>query len=280
MERMITETMLNRFVITLKEEEKQRNTIDKYYRDVRHFLDYIGENKKITKELVIEYKMYLKENYKVSSANSMIAALNSFLKWAGWADCTVKAFKVQSECFRSTEKELSISDYEKLLVAAQKKGQIWLYLIMLTLCSTGIRISELPYITVKSLSTRQAEVYNKGKRRKVILPVQLCVKLRCYAKQKGINDGSIFVTRNGKNIDRSNIYHAMKKLCVDSNVEKTRVYPHNFRHLFAVHHYKQNRDLSGLASILGHSSINTTRIYTMVTIEQKEKEINALGLVI
>lgn len=280
MERMITEMMLDRFIFALKEEEKQRNTIDKYYRDVRNFINFVGENKEITKELVIEYKEYLKENYKISSANSMIAALNSFLKWAGWGDCSVKAFKVQSDCFRSTEKELSVSDYEKLLTAAQKKGQTWLYLIMLTLCSTGIRISELPYITVKSLATRQAEVSNKGKRRKVILPIELCVKLRRYAKQKGIKEGSIFVTRNGKNIDRSNIYHAMKKLCKDADVEKAKVYPHNLRHLFAVSHYKQNRDLSGLASILGHSSINTTRIYTMVTIEQKEEEINALGLVI
>lgn len=178
MERMITETMLDRFVFALKEEEKQKNTIEKYNRDVRRFFSFAGENKKITKELVIEYKLYLKEHYKVSSANSMIAALNSFLKWAGWADCTVKAFKVQSDCFRSTEKELSISDYEKLLEAAQQKGQTWLYLIMLTLCSTGIRISELPYITVQALATRQARAFNKGKMRKVILPVDLCRKLK------------------------------------------------------------------------------------------------------
>lgn len=141
-------------------------------------------------------------------------------------------------------------------------------------------ISELPYITVKSLATRQAEVANKGKHRKVILPIDLCVKLRFYVEQKGIQEGNIFVTRNGKNIDRSNIYHAMKKLSREAAVEKVKVYPHNLRHLFAVRHYRQNRDLSGLAAILGHSSINTTRIYTMVTIEQKEEEINALGLVI
>lgn len=280
MNRSIAEAMLEQYEDYLRVEEKSENTIAKYLRDLRGFCDFTDNNKEITKELVMEYKGHLREKYKVSSANSMLASLNGFLKWAGWEDCSVKAFKVQRECFRSSGKELNVTEYKRLARAAQKRGQTWLYLLMLTLCSTGIRISELPFITVQSLATRQAEVKNKGKIRRVILPVDLCVKLRRYAEQRGIEEGSIFVTRNGKPIDRSNIHHAMKKLCVKADVEKEKVYPHNLRHLFAVQHYKKNRDLSGLASILGHSNINTTRIYTMVTIEQKEDEINALGLVV
>lgn len=280
MKRSITETMIEQFTDYLKADEKSVNTISKYLRDLRCFCDYVGKNTEITKEVVIEYKVYLKEHYKISSANSMIAALNSFLKWVGWADFTIKAFKVQSVCFRSSEKELSVSEYEKLLTVAQKKGQIWLYLIMLTLCSTGIRISELPYITVQSLSTHQARVANKGKIRQVILPSELCVKLRRFAKEKGIREGSIFITRNGKNIDRSNISRAMKKLSHESGIDAGKIFPHNLRHVFAVRHYEYHHDLSGLASILGHSNINTTRIYTMVTIEQKALEINSLGLVV
>lgn len=280
MVRIITEALIENYKMALTEEEKSQNTIEKYLRDIRRFRIFLGNSEEITKEKMIRYKLYLKANYKISSINSMLASLNSFLKWAGWSDCTVKAFKVQSMSFRSANKELSMTEYKRLVYAAQRKGQTWLYLIMLTLCSTGIRISELPFITVRSLSTRQAEVNNKGKIRTVILPVDLCVKLRHYANQRGIKEGSIFITRTGKNIDRSNIHHAMKKLCVEADVEKMKVYPHNFRHLFAVHHYRQNRDLSGLAAILGHSSINTTRIYTMVTVKQKEEEINALGLVV
>lgn len=280
MERIITEEMLEQYIVSLKLDGKSKNTRSKYMHDIKVFINFVGENKTITKELVIAYKDYLKEHYAISSANSMIAALNSFLKWAGWADYTVKAFKVQSECFRSAEKELTFDEYGKLLVAAQKKGQTWLYLIMVTLCSTGLRISELRFVTVQSLYNRQAVVTNKGKMRRVILPFDLCRKLRAYVMQNGIKEGSVFVTRKGKPLDRSNIHHAMKKLCKEAGVESTKVFPHNFRHLFAVRHYECNHDLSGLAAILGHSNINTTRIYTMVTIEQKDAEINALGLVI
>lgn len=277
---IITDTLMENYEAALVEEEKSDNTIDKYMRDIRKLRSFVGENKEITKEMVIQYKLYLKEAYKTTSANSMLAAINAFFRWAGWTECVVKSFKVQAQCFRSENKELNIEEYQRLAEAAQQKGQIWLYLIIITLCSTGIRISELPYITVQSLASRQARVFNKGKMRKVILPLDLCRKLKRYAEQRGIKHGSIFVTRSGKNIDRSNIYHAMKKLCNHANIEKKKVFPHNLRHLFAVQHYEQNHDLSGLAAILGHSNINTTRIYTMVTVERKEEEINALGLVV
>ena len=148
------------------------------------------------------------------------------------------------------------------------------------LCATGLRVSELPFVTVESLATRQAVVRNKGKTRRVILPVELCRKLRFYARKRGIQSGSVFVTRTGKPLDRSNIHHAMKKLCARAGVEPTKVFPHNLRHLFAVEHYERHHDLAGLASLLGHANVNTTRIYIMVTLERKEEEINALGLVV
>lgn len=280
MKKNITQVMLEEFQTQLKAEEKSTNTITKYLRDVKKFLVFLEENKEITKELVISYKQYLKDCYMLSSANSMLASINSFFKWAGWFDCVVKPFKVQHESFRAADRELSREEYIRLTKVAQEKGQTWLYLIMVTLCSTGIRISELSFITVQSLSTHQARIVNKGKVRKVILPAELCRKLRQYAKKRGITSGSIFVTRNGKPIDRSNVHHAMKKLCKEANVQQGKVFPHNLRHLFAVQHYGENHDLSGLASILGHSNINTTRIYTMVTLEEKEAEINALGLVV
>lgn len=280
MKRTISKKMLEEFEKRLIAAEKSRATIEKYLRDVRKFLVFAGENEKITKELVISYKRYLSEHYKLSSANSMLSALNHFFKYLEWTDCMVKLFKLQSETFRSGERELTYEEYVRLTAAAQNRGQTWLYLIIITLCATGIRISELRFITVEALSTRQATVRNKGKTRKVILPLDLCKRLRQYAMKKGIRSGSVFVTRNGKPVDRSNIHHAMKKLCQEAKVEPTKVFPHNLRHLFGVKHYEKHHDLSGLASILGHSNINTTRIYTMVSLAEKEVEINCLGLVV
>lgn len=280
MQSTINRDMLTEFEGQLIADEKSKATIEKYLRDVRKFLAFAGEKKNITKEVVIAYKQYLSEHYELTSANSMLSGLNHFFKYLGWTDCMVRLFKLQSESFRSGERELTYDEYIRLTQEARNRGQIWLYLIIITLCATGIRISELKFITVEALCTRQARVCNKGKTRKVILPLELCRKLRQYATKKGIRSGSIFVTRNGKPIDRSNIHHAMKKLCEEAEVEPTKVFPHNLRHLFGVKHYEKHHDLSGLASILGHSNINTTRIYTMVSLEEKEMEINSLRLVV
>jgi site-specific recombinase XerD len=270
---------ITRFECALQEEERADATVEKYLRDLKRFLAYVGEEP-FTKEKVIAYKNALKESYCLTSANSMLAALNRFLAFLGRNDLTVRPFKLQRESFRSAERELSREEYLRLTRAAQERGQTWLYLVMVTLCATGIRISELPFITVESLATRRATVRNKGKTRQVILPLELCRKLRKFAQERGVTKGSVFVTRGGKPIDRSNIHHAMKKLCAQAGVEPGKVFPHNLRHLFAVAHYEKHRDLAGLASILGHSSINTTRIYTMVTAEEKAQEISALGLVV
>ncbi len=232
----------------------------------------------LSKELVITYKNYLGERYEVSSANSMLAALNYFLRFIGREDCIVKSFRIQKEAFRSREQELTREEYLKLLEEARKRGDERLYMIMQTICATGIRISELPFITVASLQSRRARVLLKGKTRTVLLPLELCNKLKNYAAKQGIEAGSVFVTRSGRPVDRSNIFHAMKKLWQNAEVAETKVYPHNLRHLFAVTFYKEERDICHLADLLGHSNINTTRIYTLISCEEQERQLDSLCL--
>lgn len=265
----------------LVEEEKSSATIEKYVRDVKAFLDYAGNEAVaiVSKEAVIRFKDYLLEHYAITSVNSMLAAVNCFLKKFGWYDCVVKLLKVQREAFRSHERELSKEEYYRLLKAAKDKGNERLYYIMQCICSTGIRISELKFITVESLNTRQARVCLKGKTRTVLLPSELCRRLKEYVQKRAINRGSIFVTCSGKPLDRSNILHDMKALCEASGVSRKKIFPHNLRHLFACTYYQEEKDLSHLADILGHSSVNTTRIYTLVSGEEQAKQIDMLGLV-
>lgn len=263
---------------TMREEEKSRATIEKYMRDVRAFIRYIGEDVQLTKELVIAFKGNLGENYALSSANSMLTAVNYFLKWLGMPECTVRTFKVQRETFRTEGRELTLEEYHRLLDAAAQSGNDRLNMVMQTICSTGIRISELQFITVDALHSRRARVSMKGKSRTVILPLELCRMLKKYVKDKNIQSGSIFVTRNGKPLDRSNILHSMKKLCRQAGVAVTKVFPHNLRHLFAVTYYKAKKNISHLADLLGHSSIDTTRIYTAISCEEQERQLDDLGL--
>lgn len=262
----------------MREEEKSKATIEKYCHDVRFFIRYTGEGTLLSKELVITYKNYLGERYEASSANSMLAALNYFLRFIDREDCTVKSFKIQKEAFRSREQELTREEYLRLLEEARKRGDERLYMIMQTICATGIRISELPFITVSSLHSRRARVSLKGKTRTVILPLELCKKLMAYAEKRGISSGSVFVTKGGRPVDRSNIFHAMKKLCQKAEVAETKVFPHNLRHLFAVTFYKEERDICHLADLLGHSNINTTRIYTLISCEEQERQLDSLCL--
>lgn len=280
MEYIIETEMLEVFKSRLIEDEKSAATLDKYMRDVAAFFRYAGIGTAVTKDVVVGYKQYLAQNYAITSANSMLAAVNRFFKEMGWYDCIVKAFKVQREAFRSSERELSKEEYLRLLDAAQKRGNKRLHLLMETICSTGIRVSELPFITVEAVGSGWATVVLKGKTRRVMLPAALRKELKEYIKLKNIRSGSIFVTRNGKPIDRSNILHEMKKLCEEAGVESTKVFPHNLRHLFACVYYKMEKDLSHLADLLGHSNINTTRIYTMVSGEEQVKIIDRMGLVV
>lgn len=272
------EEKLKGFELRLKEEEKSTATIEKYMRDVKKFLDFSKDEPEISRKILLSYKEYLSEKYAATSANSMLASLNHYLCYADMPEYKLRSFKFQRELCRRQEQNLSREEYLRLLETAKKRNQEWLYLAMLTICSTGIRVSELEDITVESLHTRKACVRLKGKSRIVILPVILCRELKKYVHERGIQNGSIFVTRNGKPMDRSNILHGMKKLCLDAEVDPKKTFPHNLRHLFAVTYYEKEHNLPNLADILGHSNINTTRIYTLVSIEEQERRIEELGL--
>ncbi|MDO5539547.1 MAG: tyrosine-type recombinase/integrase [Eubacteriales bacterium] len=277
---LLEKTMLQTFRERLEEEEKAKATIEKYLHDVEMFFRYAEGLEEINKYSMIAYKEFLTDKYAAASVNSMLAAVNVFLKNMGWYDCVVKSLKIQKEAFRAREKDLTKDEYYCLLNAAQKKNDTRLYWIMQALCATGIRVSELKYITVESLSTGCARVNSKGKQRMVLLPSILCRKLRKYVREQQIKRGSVFVTRSGKPVDRSNICHAMKNLCTETGICRGKVFPHNLRHLFALTYYKAKKDLSHLADLLGHSNVNTTRIYTLVSSEEQEKQIEVLGLVV
>lgn len=280
---ILCDQMISRFTQVLSEHEKSNATIEKYTRDVETFLTWNGEDKQISKEKVILYKQHLQANYKLTSANSMLSALNTFLKYNGWNDCCVATFKTQHTAFRSTQRDLSIEEYHRLLCTANSKkgrgikGARQIALIMETLATTGIRVSELPFITVASLATRHAVVTLKGKTRQIILPAQLCKKLRAYCREKAITAGTIFITASGRPIDRSNILHRMKALSQAAGVLRDKIFPHNLRRLFAVTYYQKEKDIARLADILGHSNINTTRIYTLVSWESQIGVLDQLG---
>lgn len=269
MEHYIDKQILNIFSEGLMELERSSLTIQKYIRDVTTFRRWLGPDAHVDKNRVIRFKQMLREKYRLSSANSMLSALNKFFELVGWEDCRVKTFKTQRASFRSAEKDLSIREYRSLLRAAKEKGDMQIHRIMETIASTGIRISELPFITVASLSTRRAHVFLKGKTRQVLIPAELGKKLREYCRERGITSGSIFVTRTGRPMDRSNILHRMKALAEAANVDRDKIFPHNLRHFFAINYYKEEKDIVHLADLLGHASVNTTRIYTMISCESQ-----------
>lgn len=279
MEHFLNEAMIDEFRLRLEEEEKSSATIDKYIRDVRTFFAYAGVTESINKTTMIAYKEYLITKYAAASVNSMLTSVNIFLKEMNWHDCVVKILKIQKEAFRAKERDLTKEEYYRLVRTAEKKGNIRLSLIMQTIGSTGIRISELKYITVAAINMGYASVCSKGKRRTVLLPEALCQKLKHYVREKKIQRGSVFVTRTGKNVDRSNVCHEMKALGREAGVMKKKIFPHNLRHLFALTYYRAKKDISHLADLLGHSNINTTRIYTLVSGEEQAKQIEFLGLV-
>ncbi len=273
----ITAERVETFKEYLIDEEKSSATLEKYIRDITAFMMWLGEQE-LDKTAVLKYKEYLSSVYAPASVNSILSSLNSFFSYNKWYSLKVKTLKLQKQIFASTEKELTKEEYNRLLSAAQKKGNEKLYFLMQTICATGIRVSELRFITLESLRNKRAYINLKGKMRVVILPDKLCKMLRVYAKGQKITSGPIFVSRNGKPLDRSNIWKLMKALCKSANVAKEKVFPHNLRHLFARTFYTLEKDIVRLADILGHSSINTTRIYTMETGETHRKQIQKLGL--
>lgn len=237
-------------------------------------------NKAITKEIVIKYKEHLRQKYASSSVNSMLASMNSLSVFLGWYDLKVKALKLQQQVYCPEEKELTKAEYARLCRAAQQKHNERLNLILQTICGTGIRVSELQFITVEAVRSGAAVVSCKGKTRSVFIVRELKQKLLRYATKQNIKSGMIFVTRTGKPVSRTNIWREMKALCAEADVNPQKVFPHNLRHLFARTFYGIEKDIAKLADILGHSSINTTRIYIISTGTEHRKLINKMRLII
>ena len=277
--RKLTEEMIGEYCEWLQIEEKEAATIEKYVRDVRTFYRF-ANNRPVEKSLAIAYKQHLiQKGYAISSINSMLVAMNSLFSHLGWADCRVRTMKKQRQIYCPASKELTRGEYLKLIDVAQKEGNQRLVLILQTLCATGIRVSELQYITVEAVVRGEAVVNCKGKTRVVFVVSQLQEKLLDYARQKGITEGVIFVTRTGKPVDRINIWRDMKNISRKAGINPEKVTPHSLRHLFARAFYNTNKDIVKLADVLGHSSVNTTRIYVISTGDEHRQCMEELRLV-
>ncbi len=277
--RFITAKTIAEFREHLILEERSEITIEKYIRDVKAFSAYT-QNTAVTKETVISYKKHLQETYAVRSVNSMLASINSLFSFLGWHDLRVKSLKLQQQVFCHEDKELTKVEYARLCRTAQHKRNKRLDLILQTICGTGIRVSELQYITVEAVKQGEAVVNCKAKTRSVFIVNELKEKLLCYAAEQNIKSGMIFVTRTGKPISRTNIWREMKALCEEANVNPQKVFPHNLRHLFARVFYGIEKDIAKLADILGHSSINTTRIYIISTGIEHRRRMENMRLII
>ena len=273
----LTKELIQKFRHYLIEEEKSSATLEKYIRDVTAFFVWLT-GCELDKMAVLRYKEHLKENYMPASVNSALSSLNSFFEFNGWHGLKVKMLKIQKQIFAERSKELTKAEYERLLSAATEKKDDRLYYLMQTICSSGIRVSELSAITAEAVNAGKATINCNGKMRVVILPKELCRMLKEYAKRQKITSGPVFVTRTGKPLDRSTIWKMMKALCESAGVSREKVFPHNLRHLFARTFYSIQKDIVRLADILGHSSVNTTRIYTMETYDVHCRQIQELGL--
>lgn len=308
MTHQINHEMITDYRKQLQQEEYAESTVKKYLRDIRAFTAWVKSNEAqgeetaadknsgggqdgaepcardagaaVDKELIAGWKAYLLESgYAPVTINGMLSSMNGFVSYMGWKECSVKFLKIQRRTFRDQDRELSRAEYERLLGTAERQGNIRLMLLLETICSTGIRVSEVKYITLEALEHRRADISLKGKIRTILIPGKLCKKLRDYARKQKITSGEIFVTRNGKSMGRRQIWGEMKNLCAGAKVSPTKVFPHNLRHLFARTFYKMCRDIVKLADVLGHSSIETTRIYLISTGETHARQMERLGLV-
>ena len=277
-QRTMSNCMIENYARHLVNEEKSGLTIQKYLRDIQTFLKF-AEKQPITKELTIAYKQDLiARNYAVSSVNSMLAALNGFLDFLGWHDCKIKVVRTQRKIYCAEDKELTKTEYLRLLAASKNQPQ--LNLIIQTICATGIRISELQFFTLEAIKRGEVRVRCKNKTRIIFVPGSLRTRLMNFAKQHNITTGAVFVTRSGKPLDRSNIWTQMKNLCQKAQVNPKKVFPHNLRKLFARTFYSMEKDIAKLADILGHGSIETTRIYIISTGAEHRRQIERMGLII
>ena len=278
MEHIITQAQIEAYCAALRSDERSAGTIAKYRRDVTAFAEWL-EGRPASKETAAGWKAYLlDQHYAPRTINSMLAAVNGFFSFMGWG-IKVKFLKIQHQLFRDTSRELTRAEYDRLLTAAQSSEQERLALIMETLCATGIRISELRYITVEAAQAGRATISLKGKIRTILLSTKLCRKLLKYARKQKIASGEVFLTKSGKPITRRQVWYELKRLCKAAGVESSKVFPHNFRHLFATIFYRACKDIARLADVLGHSSIETTRIYLTVSGTEQARQLDRLGLV-
>ncbi len=275
---VMTQDDIDSYCAWLSLEEYASATISKYRHELERLCEWLKE-RPVTRQLLNEWKVSLLGDLTPAAINTMLAAANGFLHFLGRDDCRMKFLKVQRKVFCDKNKELTKEEYESLVAEAKKEGKPRLALTMETLCGLGLRVSELRYITVEVAKAGRAEIQMKGKVRSVLIPNKLARKLLKYAEENNITTGEIFITRSGKSLSRGQIWREMKKLCEKVGVEPDKVFPHNLRHLFARVHYRAHRDISSLADILGHSSIETTRIYLISTGEEHARQIEALGLV-
>ena len=263
----------------LEGEERGEGTVKKYLRDARAFSAWL-EGRPVTRELAAGWKEHLlAAGYAPVTVNSMLAAVNGYFRFAGWTDCRVRFLKIQRRMFRNADRELGREDYDRLIATAREKGRTRLALLLEAIGGTGVRVSEVRYLTVEAAQRGRAEISLKGKIRAILLPGKLCRKLLKYARKNKIASGEIFLTRSGKSLSRRQIWAEMKSLCKYAGVEASRVFPHNLRHLFATTFYRACKDISRLADVLGHSSIETTRVYLATSGAEQIRQLDRLGLV-
>lgn len=274
----LNELMLDKYKQYLMEEEKSQNTIHKYMHDVYDFYCFLPNDKIITKEIMILYKQKLSNLYKINTINSMLISIHSLFDYLNIQKYKVKLYKVQKQTYVNKEDKLTKDEYMRLLEASKQNGNQRLFLLLQTICQTGIRVSEHRFITVESLQAGNIFIHNKGKVREIFVPKKLKKLLLSYCKRNRIKSGSIFITRNKTPLDRSNIWRMMKELCQEAQVSEQKVYPHNLRHLFAFTYYRIEKDIVRLADILGHSHIETTRIYTKTTSYEIKRSIQRIHL--
>lgn len=276
---LLTKQIIQAYAQHLSAEEKSNATMEKYLRDIRAFACWAGD-RAISKKLTSDWKAYLvAQNYAPATVNAMLSALNSLLEFLGLQECRVGFLKIQHRLFRDSNRELTKDDYRRLLNAAHKLGRERLELLVETIGSTGIRVSEVAYITVEAVQKGKEEISLKGKIRTILLPGKLCRKLLKYAKKQKTASGAVFRTKSGKALGRRQIWAELKGLCKHADVEPEKVFPHNLRHLFATIFYRTCRDIAKLADLLGHNSIETTRIYLIASGAEHQRQIDRLGLV-
>ncbi len=275
--RTITTASIQKFVQDLYVREKALATVQKYRHAINEFAEFL-DGEEFTKESLIRYREHLIAIRTAQTVNIALTAINSYAQFRGWQGLRVKYLKTQRAHFLAENRELSREEYNRLLATARRKSYK-LYLLIMTLCSTGIRVSELAFITVQAVKTGRAEIHLKGKYRTILLPKKLCRQILLYCKENRICEGIIFRTRRGNPLDRSNIWRSLKALCDEAAVDRNKVFPHNFRHLFARIFYSIEKNLAHLADVLGHSSLETTRIYVAVSVETHQRILNQMHLV-